>query len=751
MGKKLIRRLIQIYILCLSTLFAQTIFLPEDQRTIREPIPTPDKTSHIEKLSSELNTLYQKYINREPFAAFADQTGLRLENNMVEVTILLEKNFQIDQAYLDQLKLFGIQIKASAPHSLFVQIPLSLLTAIIDRFPGIVQIRRPLRPKEHAVTSEGVVLMNADTWHSAGHEGAGVKVAVIDGGFSQLTEAQAAGDIPSSYTSYDFTGDGLQTGSSHGTAVSEAIYDVAPQAELYLYKIGTFTDFENAKDACIANGVHIVNHSMGWFNAGGYYNGYGYVCDIASDAIAHHILWVNSAGNSAEAHYRADFNGDTNNYHLFGSGNINPIGPEPAYVYLHNKGDVVNVTLNWDNYPTTDQDYDMHLYRLVGQTWNHVVSSIDRQNGSIPPEEHIYHVNNFKDAKYGLVVEKYSATGNADFTLFSLELGLSYHTASSSITDPASVTDVITVGAIDRINYDSGPQEAFSSQGPTTDGRIKPDIMAPDNCISFAYGYWIGTSLSSPHTAGICAVIKSSSPGYSNTQIKNYLYTDAAIDLGDAGKDNIYGWGKIGLSDSPLPVMLKQFNASSQNDGILLEWTTASEINNAYWIIEKKGGILLPDFDSGKSHGQDAYAELVKVEGNGSTNSLSNYCYLDTDVIPATHYRYRLSDVSYSGRKTYHTSISATYQMPVFYQLAQNHPNPFNPYTIINYHIPRDNPVELSVYNLMGQKVATLVSEWQQAGRHQIEFDGSDMPGGIYFYRLRAGNFCQTKKMILLP
>ena len=63
----------------------------------------------------------------------------------------------------------------------------------------------------------------------------------------------------------------------------------------------------------------------------------------------------------------------------------------------------------------------------------------------------------------------------------------SYNTSASSLTDPASITDVVTVGAIDRDNYVSGPQEAFSSQGPTTDGRIKPDVAAPDNCNSFAY------------------------------------------------------------------------------------------------------------------------------------------------------------------------------------------------------------------------------------------------------------------------
>jgi hypothetical protein len=758
MGKGFLLCLIQFNTICLSVLYAQSnqrsVFLTEDQRTIKGPIPIQEKSSYKAKLSSELNILYEKYVNQEAFSTFADRAGLTIENNAVEVTLLLERNFQINRTYIEQLKQFGVRIEATSRHSLSAQIPIPVLIRIIDRFPGIVQIRRPLRPKETAVTSEGVALMNADTWHSAGHEGAGVKVAIIDGGFNQLTAAQAAGDIPPTYSSHDFSSTGLQSGTVHGTAVAEAIYDVAPLAALYLYKIANFTHFENAKDSCIANGIHIVNHSMGWFNTGGYYDGTGYACDVASDAIANNILWVNAAGNSAEDHYRAIFNPDANNYHTYGTGNINLIGPEPGYYYFHPVGQVVSVAMNWNNYPTTGEDYNLYLLRWNGSGWDLIDYSINNQNGSIPPEEEVYYINDEVDAIYGIVVEQFSATSNADFTLFSRGLGLSYHTTSNSIIDPASVTDVITVGAIGRIDYDAGPQEYFSSQGPTTDGRIKPDIMAPDDCISFAYGYWYGTSLASPHTAGICAVIKSSSPGYSNAQIKDYLYTDTAIDLGDAGKDNIYGWGKIGLSDSPLPVTLSHFNAHMQDSGILIEWITASELNNASWIIEKKPEdkfITAPSSsDPNLSDTDDGYRELIRIEGYGNTSASSNYQYLDTDVSPDTYYRYRLADISYSGKKTYHYSVLAAYKTPVSYRLDQNYPNPFNPTTMISYQLPKTSEVKLSVYNLSGQKMATLVSQIQQAGYHQVEWDAGGLASGIYYFLIKAGEFKQVKKMVLL-
>ena len=87
---------------------------------------------------------------------------------------------------------------------------------------------------------------------------------------------------------------------------------------------------------------------------------------------------------------------------------------------------------------------------------------------------------------------------------------------------------------------------------------------------------------------------------------------------------------------------------------------------------------------------------------------------------------------------------------PKTFKLGQNYPNPFNPSTIINYELPITNDVDLSIYNLLGQKVATLVNKRQQAGSHQVEWDASGFASGIYYYRIEAGEFVEVKKMILL-
>jgi hypothetical protein len=89
-------------------------------------------------------------------------------------------------------------------------------------------------------------------------------------------------------------------------------------------------------------------------------------------------------------------------------------------------------------------------------------------------------------------------------------------------------------------------------------------------------------------------------------------------------------------------------------------------------------------------------------------------------------------------------------ELPDSYALDQNYPNPFNPVTAINFSIPAASHVKLEIYNIMGQKVATLVDRQMEAGRHTIQWDGSSAASGVYLYRLEAGYFVDTKKMTLL-
>lgn len=97
------------------------------------------------------------------------------------------------------------------------------------------------------------------------------------------------------------------------------------------------------------------------------------------------------------------------------------------------------------------------------------------------------------------------------------------------------------------------------------------------------------------------------------------------------------------------------------------------------------------------------------------------------------------------------TSVSGNHsKLPENYSINQNYPNPFNPWTVIGYQLPVNSFVTLKVYDVIGREVTTLVDEREQAGTHNVKFDGTDLPSGVYLYQIIAGNYISTKKMLLL-
>ena len=141
-----------------------------------------------------------------------------------------------------------------------VSVPASSLLAVSE-LPGVRFVRRPYRPHSQVEFSEGGWSIKAYDNYFAGVRGQGVKVAIIDGGFKGADELP--GDMPESWWYLDYTDEGIYDGEEvHGTACAEIVHDVAPEAELWLLKVGDLVDLENAKDLCIREGIDIINHSM---------------------------------------------------------------------------------------------------------------------------------------------------------------------------------------------------------------------------------------------------------------------------------------------------------------------------------------------------------------------------------------------------------------------------------------------------------------------------------------------------------
>jgi hypothetical protein len=197
-----------------------------------------------------------------------------------------------------------------------------------------------------------------------------------------------------------------------------------------------------------------------------------------------------------------------------------------------------------------------------------------------------------------------------------------------------------------------------------------------------------------------------------------------------------------------LPVELSSFTATVKNSAAALSWKSATEVNNYGFEIEKR--------EIQKSELRNEKVEWVKigfVKGNGTSNSPKKYSYTDASVSSGT-YAYRLKQIDNDGAFKYSQETEVTIAVPTKFSLGQNYPNPFNPTTIIRYDIPNNLDkvltVSLRVYDIVGREVATLVNEIKEAGSYEVQFDASKFASGVYFYRLKTGNYTAVKKLVLM-
>jgi len=185
-----------------------------------------------------------------------------------------------------------------------------------------------------------------------------------------------------------------------------------------------------------------------------------------------------------------------------------------------------------------------------------------------------------------------------------------------------------------------------------------------------------------------------------------------------------------------LPVELTSFNAEALDQKVILKWTTATELNNNGFEIQRR--VAESDF-----------ATVGFVKGEGTTTNQKEYSYIDKDLIDGKYF-YRLKQVDYNGSYEYSDVIEVDVRSLNEYALEQNFPNPFNPTTTIGYVLREKSNAKLILLNAIGEEVVVLVNEEQDKGFHKIDFNASTLASGVYFYRLQAGSFVETKKMVLL-
>ncbi len=188
------------------------------------------------------------------------------------------------------------------------------------------------------------------------------------------------------------------------------------------------------------------------------------------------------------------------------------------------------------------------------------------------------------------------------------------------------------------------------------------------------------------------------------------------------------------------PVELASFYSQVNSNTVNLFWKTSTETNNKGFEIQRKDNLL-----------DESKWETVKfIVGNGTTTKIHSYNYLDKDLA-SSNYSYRLKQVDYNGSFEYSKVINVELGNAIeSYVLNQNYPNPFNPGTTISYELPNSANVTIKVYDVLGNEIKTLVNNNEQAGKHQIYFNASDLSSGVYFYQMHAGNYSEIKKMVLL-
>lgn len=195
----------------------------------------------------------------------------------------------------------------------------------------------------------------------------------------------------------------------------------------------------------------------------------------------------------------------------------------------------------------------------------------------------------------------------------------------------------------------------------------------------------------------------------------------------------------LASDDDPLPVELTSFEAQVGEETVRLSWQTATETNNAGFEIERRRGPAA------------GWINVGFVEGAGTTTAPQAYRYVDRALpYDAERLTYRLKQIDIDGAFEYSAEVDVALNLPKRLALHGNFPNPFRDQTTIRYELPAAGKIQLAVYNTLGQRVATLVSKHQKAGRHAVTFIPQGVPSGIYFVRLMSPQSTFTRKITIV-
>lgn len=422
--------------------------------------------------------------------------------------------------------------------------------ARLAHVPGVRSVT-PIEAPLAALVMSPTGTYNVPAWHTAGMTGEGVKVGIIDLGFAGIT-ALLGTELPATIHARCTTGIGsftdrlsaCDTGTAHGTAAAELVADLAPGAELYIATWSSPMDTVATVRWMAANGVRVISAS---FTSGFLFDGPGdgtagrpsSFYDAVNAAAAAGVLWVNSAGNSGDEAWSGAWS-DPDQDDL-----LNFAGADETNTVTLAAGQPLAVAICWtDPWGASANDYDLVLI----QGTDVIASSRYRQRGLGDPYE-VVRIVAPRPGTYGIRVVRHSAAPGGRIDLLAVSdgrpLALGYRVNAGSLASPSDSASAseITVGAA----ASASPliARSYSSNGPTVDGRAKPDLFALDCVPTVAYPVFCGTSATAPIVAGAAALALEADPTLTAAELAKQLRSRAA--------SNPLGAGLLRLGSAPPP------------------------------------------------------------------------------------------------------------------------------------------------------------------------------------------------------
>lgn len=515
------------------------------------------KSSSLQKISPTLLEFNEAVSKGTLFSTDLKETakslGIAYEDERVAVTLAARNAFEMD-ALSRSVREMGGEITIIFENTVLAMIP----ARSIPRLEQITALDYASPQTLHHPTavnrspSEGSKITGVEHLHAAGITGKGVKIGILDFGFQNYQKLASSGALPQPKATRAFNKkNSIENDEVHGTACAEIIHSMAPDAELYLASVDGRTDqIIQAATWLVQQGVHIISYSGGGQSGpkNGMYITSRYIDKLVKDS-GNRLLWVNAAGNEGDSHWMGT-TVDSNHDNIIDV--PTPENPANSIFLLSAHQGPMHILISWDDWgtnpekPSASIDIDAELYIIDGNKATKVAASSNPQRGRGEPQERIILNKTNTDKNYALVllprkvdrqVKIHVTVGGAD---------ISPKRAEGSIGNPGTAKMALAVGAVDVTNQQL---EDYSSQGPTDDGRLKPEISAPDNTLSLSYQStgeerFPGTSAACPHVSGYSALLRQMQPDISRDDLIRRII-EYAQPMGEGRPNNQFGYGHI--------------------------------------------------------------------------------------------------------------------------------------------------------------------------------------------------------------